>query len=70
MDSIQGNAGRVAEAWPNTPYLLIPGNIPEEIKRFDQWVNWAGVWNAKRSKLNKPPMTSRGFNASSTDRKT
>jgi len=45
-------------------------NIPEELKRLDQWVNWAGIWSEDREKFSKPPMTASGRNASSTDEKT
>jgi hypothetical protein len=41
-------------------------NIPEELKVLKQWVNWAGIWNEEREKLNKPPMTANGRNASPT----
>ncbi len=48
-------------------YNLYPENIPEELKSIPQWVNWAGIWDEE--KLNKPPMTTKGRNASSTAEK-
>ncbi len=42
------------------------GNIPEELKALNQWVNWAGIWNAEKEKFSKPPMRANGRNASST----
>ena len=41
-------------------------NIPEDLERLDQWVNWAGIWNEDKAKFSKPPMTAGGRNASST----
>jgi len=50
---------------PRTGEIKV-GNIPEELKVLDQWVNWAGIWNAEGEKFSKPPMTANGRNASST----
>ena len=46
------------------------GNIPEELKDLDQWVNWAGIWSEEKEKFSKPPMQANGRNASSTAPKT
>ncbi|MFN2510922.1 MAG: DUF3987 domain-containing protein [Pyrinomonadaceae bacterium] len=44
-------------------------NIPAELRRLDQWVNWHFEWNSKEwTKVPVDPQT--GRNASSTDRST
>ena len=45
-------------------------NVPEELKRMDQWVNWSKLWNEDKTQFSKPPMRASGRNASSTDEKT
>ncbi len=52
-------------AHEHTPQIKV-GNIPEELKALNQWVNWAGIWNAEKEKFSKPPMRANGRNASST----
>jgi hypothetical protein len=55
----QGRTGRIALE-----------NVPEKLKRLEQWVNWAGIWSEDKAKFSKPPMKASGRNASSTDEKT
>ena len=43
-------------------------NIPEVLKRIEQWVCWRGEWSGE--KLNKPPKQPTGNAASSTDERT
>ncbi len=49
---------------------IAPGNVPEQLKQKDQWVCWRGEWSKKKKKLNKPPKTTDGAPASSTDNTT
>jgi hypothetical protein len=45
-------------------------NIPEKLKRIEQWVNWRGEWSESKEKLNKVPKQHNGNAASSTDENT
>jgi hypothetical protein len=54
----------------NTTNEIQPENIPDELKQLGQWVNWHGVWDEKKKKLNKIPKKHDGRAGSSTDENT
>lgn len=48
--------------------LVVPENIPEELKQLRQWVNWDVQWNEKRQQFDKIPYQVNGVDkASVTD---
>src|SRR5262245_34440760 len=47
------------------PMPVRPDGIPEELKALQRWVCWRWTWNGK--KYDKPPLTTTGRSASSTD---
>lgn len=48
--------------------LVVPENIPEELKILRQWVNWDVQWNEKRQQFDKVPYQVNGIDkASVTD---
>ncbi len=49
---------------------VITENVPEQLKQHDQWLNWEGVWDETKKKLNKIPKQSDGKAGSSTNEKT
>jgi hypothetical protein len=62
----------VSERPPRPTALAVKAeNIPDELKRWPQWVVWRYEWSEDKRKWDKPPRQVRGGGlASSTDRRT